>query len=140
MTLSEGIEKDIDWDEDEVDCAGLGFAADGVELVFVYNEDDRTILITFQIGELEAGETGTDATLNVAIIGELEPGNLLFHTTPDGGCTIEITEQELVSDETGGGIYDLRGEGTCTEPATAAQGEPILATDFEIAGQVVWVD
>ena len=27
MTLSEGIEKEIDWDEDEVDCGGLGLPA-----------------------------------------------------------------------------------------------------------------
>ena len=139
MTLSGGVEKDIDWD-DEVDCAGLGFAAEGVDLGFVYNEDDRTVLINFQVGELEAGETGTDATLNVVIAGEIEAGNLLFHTTSDGGCMIEITEHELVSDETGGAIYNLRGEGTCTEPATPVQGEPILVTDFEIAGQVVWLD
>lgn len=111
-----------------------------MDIGFVYNEDDRSVVINFQVGTLAAGETGTDDTLTITIVGELEPGTLLFHTTPDGGCTIEITEHELETDDAGGAIYNVRGRDTCTEPAEPVQGDPILITDFEIASQVAWLD
>ena len=60
LTLSGAIEKEIDWDEDEVDCGGLGSPGEGMDVGFVYNEDDRSVLINFQVGTLAAGEIDND--------------------------------------------------------------------------------
>ena len=75
LTLSGAIEKEIDWDEDEVDCGGLGSPGEGMDVGFVYNEDDRSVLINFQVGTLAAGETGTDDTLTIMIAGGTRAGD-----------------------------------------------------------------
>ena len=138
VMLTGTYEQEVDWDNRGTGCGGFG-TPEGMVVNFLRELGDQgSLTLMFAIDSIAAGETGS-FPVGIAVSGQAvaELGGIF--QTPDGACTIDVTEHALLQQGVGGASYRVAANGSCNAPSTAMfGGNAITLGNFEFVGVAAW--
>lgn len=155
VVLSGVVQYDIEWDDDDMECGGMGssdwIVVDGEPTMVPFQSlhfggvpagAGSQVDLKFNI-QVEEGATGTDLPAVVGITDRAS--ERYFQTSEPGGCTANVTEQSLIDENPAFRRYRLAANGSCAEPSVQYSPGPgagvseITVGDFEFIGIAVWM-